>query len=123
VKNMGWSNYLVVPRLKLIFNLSRSIDNDMIDELLEDSKKLGDGEDAVYVCNWTPKNISNKPIKDVAEVLRFYETYVGMNLHAKVFCLWMRIYDSNAYILSGAGDEPDKLVQQGYKKVKYEGDK
>jgi hypothetical protein len=117
---MGWSNYCVSDKLKLMFEINRSINDDMIDELKDNMNNIDNMEDIIYTGDWSASSLSKKPLKEVAQIIAFYDALAGMHLQAKIFCLWMRVYDSNAYIVDDAGNKVVELEKKGYRRIIYE---
>lgn len=126
---MGWTNFIIIPKLKLIIEISRHI-NELDDyqkkaiDYLTDEERYEDGDE--YIEN---KNIKNISIKDLTRLFNTYEQancLVGMESD-KLFLYWLENknidYEIKSEFEVHDNKELEKLKADGYKILRmFEGE-
>ena len=120
---MGWSNFIVIPKWKLIIEVPREVENledyyqIAIDNAIdEDNIGLGEhseGEDIIDVENVPINKIT---IKDLAELHRRYDiiqSLSGMDYN-KFFLFWLKKREIEFSIESEYGIDFGKYEKDGY---------
>ena len=123
---MGWSNYIVIPRWKLLIEVSRDV-NDLadyekaaIDEIIgSDSLDFDthfDGEDVVEMGN-VP--ISEITIRDLAELYKRHDivqSLAGMDYN-KLFLYWLKSRGIDFGVKSEYTIDIKEYVKDGYTRI------
>lgn len=125
---MGIYYFLVCPKLKVIFCLGKSMDfqEDEIDDFNKDIERWKDRIERkdINVDEWTLENLQKQRLKELLEVVTFYDEMAWRVLDYKyktmIFIAKIRDYDKNAYIISDVDKELNKLSKK-YKTLQ-EGD-
>lgn len=125
---MGWTNFIIIPKLKLVIEISRHI-NELDDyqkkaiDYLIDEERYEDGDE--YIEN---KNIKNISIKDLTRLFNTYEqanSIAGMEPD-KLFLYWLKNknidYEIKSEFEVRENKELEKLKADGYKILRMFGD-
>lgn len=114
---MGWSSYIVIPRLKLVIETNREIEDiefyqkESIDEIL-DEEKIGDGEyfdlKNVKICEITIKNLALL-YKD-HEIMKCVR---GIHID-RLFLYWLKVKGIDFDIKSESVIDREKYKNEGY---------
>lgn len=113
---MGWVNYIVVPKAKLMFRISRDVEEGICEWFAESRRHIIDKE--LYVSDWSVSNLSEQKIEDVACLLEYYNVYSISHVDDVMLYLSMKAYDELTYIVSEIDEKAmDELVLCGYRKL------
>jgi hypothetical protein len=120
---MGWSNYIIIPELKLIIEVSRDVGDiedyecDAIDKAISDDNFEHvyhvEGDDVIDIENVPIQKIT---IKDLAELYRRYDmiqSLTGLDYN-KLLLYWMKKRDM-AFSIKSEHD----IDLKGYEKEGY----
>lgn len=117
VDKMGWSSYIIIPRLKLVIETNREIEDiefyqkESIDEML-DEENIDDGEyidlKNVKICDIT--------IKNLALLYKDYEIVKcirGIHID-RLFLYWLMIKGIDFSVKSESSIDREKYKSEGY---------
>jgi hypothetical protein len=123
---MGWSNYIVIPTLKLLIEVSRDISDiedyedvaieKAIDEEDIDCETHVDGENVVDMGNVPVGQIT---IKDLTELYKRYEivqSLSGMDYN-KLLLYWLKVRCIEFSVKSEYDDDVKECIREGYTKI------
>lgn len=125
--NMGWSNYIVIPRWKLLIEVSRDI-NEIADYEKTALDKIIDGDDNLdYETHFDGESVvdmENVPvgqitIRDLAELYKRYDivqSLAGIDYN-KLLLYWLKSRGIDFSIKSEYDFDVDKYVEEGYNKI------
>lgn len=113
---MGWSNYIVIPKAKLLLTISRSVDQESCEELEKELYKLPD-YDEIYTGDWTPENISKQKLETISTILAYHRCYSDFDIRDKLMFIFMKCYDDTVYVISGLDKKLVELENGGYVKL------
>lgn len=121
--NIGWSNYVVIPKLKLLIEITRDVSGiedyecDVIDNAInEDNFEYAqhvEGEEIVDIEDVTIHKIT---IKDLAELHRRYDivqSLTGID-RVKLLLYWLKSRSIEFSIESEHNIDIDKYNKEGY---------
>jgi hypothetical protein len=123
---MGWSNYIVIPKWKLLIEVSRDV-NDLadyeraaIDKIIDDENldydTHFDGEDVVEMGN---VQINQVTIRDFAELYKRHDivqSLAGMDYN-KLFLYWLKRRSIDFSVQSEHSLDVKKYINEGYTKI------
>lgn len=118
---MGWTNFIIIPKLRLIIEVSRKIDN--IADYQKDALSFLIDEERVYeieeydIENKTAKDLK---VKDLTQLFNIYEKaniLAGM-LQDEIFIYWLESKDINYEIKSEFEVNENKILEK-YKEEGY----
>jgi hypothetical protein len=123
---MGWSNYIVIPKWKLLIEVSRDIneladyEQTAIDKIIDDENldydTHFDGEDVVEMGN---VQIGQVTIRDLAELYKRHDivqSLAGMDYN-KLFLYWLKSRGIDFSVQSEYGIDVKEYVKEGYTKI------
>jgi len=124
---MGWSNYIIIPKLKLLIEVAREI-NDIedyeevaiekaIDENNIDYSDHFDGEDTVDMGNIPIDKIT---IKDLTELYKRYDivqSLAGMDYN-KLLLFWLKSRGIDFKIESEHNIDINEYNKEGYLRIR-----
>lgn len=115
MKNMGWVHYIVSPKLKVMFSIPRSVDQNMIEDVIGIMNKHSN-EDILDFYDTTLKNVK---IKDIGAAFKFYDDFAGRmqeyDFEVAIFYSILRGFDKELRIVSEMNElEIEKLVKEGF---------
>jgi hypothetical protein len=123
---MGWSNYIVIPKWKLLIEVSRDVneladyEQAAIDKIIDDENldydTHFDGEDVVEMGN-VP--ISQVTIRDLAELYKRHDivqSLAGMDYN-KLFLYWLKSRGIDFSVQSEYGTDAKEYIKEGYTKI------
>lgn len=123
---MGWSNYIVIPKWRLLIEVSRDV-NELADyeqaamDKIIDGESLDcethfDGEDVVEMGN-VP--ISQVTIRDLSELYKRHDivqSLAGMDYN-KLFLYWLKSRGIDFSVQSEYSLDVKEYIKEGYSKV------
>jgi hypothetical protein len=114
---MGWNNYIVSPKLKAMFRISRDLET--VDEILKLGRELAKATENEHdVYDWTAKNMVEQRLTIVADVIKVYSLVVDFHFYEKVFFIGLKGYDEGIYIISELDTKTMKtLGEAGYRVI------
>lgn len=120
---MGWSNYIVCPNLKLMFEISRNVDIMYADLSLDEFSKI-QNEDLFETNESVTRLLSNtgstNPL-DVSRSIVFLDRankfFSEENISTILFYKQMQVYDPATTIISEFEIDEDKEQYKSYKKI------
>jgi hypothetical protein len=123
---MGWSNYIVIPKWKLLIEVSRDIneladyEQTAIDKIIDDENldydTHFDGEDVVEMGN-VP--IGQVTIRDLAELYKRHDivqSLAGMDYN-KLFLYWLKNRGIDFSIQSEYSIDVKEYIKEGYTRI------
>lgn len=123
---MGWSNYIVIPKWRLLIEVSRDVneladyEKTAIDKIIDveglDCETHFDGEDVVEMGN-VP--ISQVTIRDLTELYKRHDiiqSLAGMDYN-KLFLYWLKSRDIDFSVQSEYSIDVKEHVKEGYTKI------
>jgi len=123
---MGWSNYIIIPKFKLIIEVPRDVDNiedyeEIAIEKAIDQNNVGydghfNGENTVDMGDVPIDKIT---IKDLAELYRRYdivESLAGMD-YSKLLLFWLKSREIEFQIKSEHNIDTAGYLREGYIKI------
>lgn len=120
---MGWSNYIIIKKWKILIEVSRDVDdiedyeNAAIEKAFSedstDARTYMEGENIVDMGDVVINNIS---IRDISELYKTYEivqSLSGMN-HDKLFLFWLKNRGIDFTVESEHNIDKDEYEKEGY---------
>ena len=123
---MGWSNYIVIPRWKLLIEVSRDVNKIEDYEKTAIEKAIGEGNidydahtDGEDIISMGDIPISKITIKDLTELYKSYnivESLSGMDYN-KLLLYWLKSRGIDFNIQSEHIVDAKEYIKEGYIKI------
>lgn len=121
---MGWSNYLIVPEIKTAFEISRSIEDDLdqevVDEVLDERETFHD-----FLLHEKINDLTMDKYNQLINGYKFGEKVhdIFVNNHDNLLVYYFIGKSKKVHVISEFKFEEDKKKYKGYKIVpRYLGD-
>lgn len=115
---MGIYDYLISPKLKKIFLLTKSYSEDtqdMFDTYMKRYLDRFENENLTDTSNWTLENFNKQRITSVLEVVSFYDDlawFFGEDINSYMFIFSIRKYDPSVFIAREGSEELEELDKE-----------
>ena len=123
---MGWSNYIVIPKLKLLIEVSRNVEDiedyeeAAIDKVIDEDNIDYDAHcEGENVIDMGDVSISKITIKDLTELYKSYDmvqSLSGMDYN-KLLLYWLKGRDIEFSVKSEYDVDVIECIKEGYMKI------
>lgn len=115
---MGWSNYVIVPTLKLLIEVSRDVDNIKDYEIEDINKAIGEEnlyyeDDSVDMGNIKINDITIKDLTFLYDGYKIVQAIAGLNAN-KLLLFWLKSREIDHEVKSQFDINIDELKTEGY---------
>jgi hypothetical protein len=115
---MGWSNFIVVPSMKLAVEVSRNIDEDCVEQYSKVIGKLFDEDSSIgEVLERTLNKLTTKQVAEIVEKAVTADSLVGL-YYDNLFPVWLKMRHITFQIVNAFDFE--KLDTKGMKIIRQE---
>lgn len=118
MNKMGWSNYVIVPTLKLLIEVSRDVDNIKDYEIEDINKAIGEEnlyyeDDSVDMGNIKINDITIKDLTFLYDGYKIVQAIAGLNAN-KLLLFWLKSREIDHEVKSQFDINIDELKTEGY---------
>ncbi len=118
---MGWSNFIVVPKYKLMFEFDRGAGEDKIEDIksrLEALCKLDEDNDMYEILE---KRHDKLTLKEQAVIVQYAgkASMLASDLNEAIIAIAMGDYDPDCRVITDSSEEFSKLTDSGYAAIRY----
>jgi hypothetical protein len=115
---MGWSNFIVVPSMKLAVEVSRSIDEDCVEQYSKVIGRLFDEDGSIgEVLERTLNKLTTKQVAEIVDKAVTADSLVGL-YYDNLFPVWLKLRHITFQIVNEFDFE--KLDTKGMKIIRQE---
>lgn len=109
---MGWSNYIIIPELKIAIEVSRYVED--IEEYEKDALyEITEDKEVEDVENVKVRDITVKDLTTLYNAHEIVSSLTGFEID-KLFLFWLQNRGIEYNIKSESEDTPSKLKDEGY---------